>query len=97
MKKRMRVNYFVPGRETSNDPPSYKYEIVAEPHSEGRWQVTIVDLNPPETPRAISDKSVFRDESAELAVLSGLARLNSFHDGLKPIPGDITEGDKPQP
>jgi hypothetical protein len=87
----MIVNFFVPGEEVSSRGPRFKYLLTAEPEVTGKgFNVTITDLNPPQTPHALppGEMSV-PTEDVETALLGAVARLNSHHDGLRHVTGKI--------
>jgi hypothetical protein len=89
-KFKMVVHYSLPGKETSTESPVFKYLLVAEPSVNKTFKVAIVDMNKPGTPRAVQTGAFSaKTDDPETALLSGLARLNSHHDGLRHVTGEV--------
>jgi hypothetical protein len=92
MKKRMRVNYHVPGQEF--EKPLFKYLLSTDGTVlNGKMAVEITSLDPAGHPHAINEKRSIVTDNAEIALTGALAILNSHHDKLKAITGPI-EDDK---
>jgi hypothetical protein len=84
------VHYYLPGKETSSESPAFKYLLTAEPGPNKTLYVAIVDMNRPGTLRALkTGEFSAKTDDPETALLSGLARLNSHHDGLRHVTGEI--------
>jgi hypothetical protein len=89
-KFRMVVHYHLPGKETGPEPPVFKYLLTAEPSANKTSKVAIVDMNPPGTPRALqTGEFSAKTDDPETALLSGVARLDSHHDELRHVTGEV--------
>lgn len=93
-KKRMKVDYFIPGQEPSR--PIFRYLLSAENSpSPGKIRVSIADLGQTGHPSAVSPGfSDVTTGSYDAAFRQVIDRLNSHHDKLRPHEEAI-DGDGP--